>query len=229
MNKYKPLFRAIGLLVLIFVLWNTIILKPLNIFTVYLHELGHFVTAKIVGYEVVNFQVEYNESGFVRYMPQNPNIVKTIFVGSAGYMGSLLFAVLILQSRNTKYRRTVLIAFSSVFLLISLFYAGLFSFTLLFSTLVAISVGVIIKLNKPPLETLVLEIVGYSSLIYAIHDTFVDTVIASIIYGQTIQSDAVGLGNATFIPATVWGLMWTALSLFIIFVTLRKEFRHLSP
>lgn len=223
MNKSKPILRALLIIIILFILWNTVILKPLNIFTVYLHELGHFITAKMVGYEVVNFQVEYNESGFVRYRPQNPNIFKTVLVGSAGYMGSLLFAVLILHFRNTKFRRIVLLAFSSIFVIISLIYSGLVSFTMFFAICMAVCVGLIIKLNKPQFETLVLEIVGYSSLIYAIQDTFVDTVLASIVYGQKIQSDAVGLSEATFIPATIWGLLWTALSLFIVFKTIKTS------
>ena len=37
----KQLGRYLIILIVVMVLWNTIVIKPLKIFTVYLHELGH--------------------------------------------------------------------------------------------------------------------------------------------------------------------------------------------
>lgn len=216
------IIRIVIILISIFALWNTIIIKPLKLFTVFLHELGHFVSAKLVGYSIIKFQVSFNEGGFVSYMPQNQTILKDILVGSSGYLGSLFFAVLILGLKNSKYKRFLLVVIALLFTIISVFYSGI-SFTLLFSILVSVFVFVVIKLNKPALETIILEITGFSCIIYAIYDTFVDTIVYYFIMGKNVQSDSVGLQMTTGIPAIIWGILWLCLSIFVVYKTFRKE------
>ena len=58
-------------------------------------------------------------------------------------------------------------------------------------------------------NTLVLAVIGLTSILYAPLDIVVD-----VLFNTRQPSDAYLLAQLTFIPTVVWGLLWTAIALF---------------
>jgi hypothetical protein len=224
----KYLGRYVLILVAVIVLWNTIIIKPLRLFTVFLHELGHAFMAFIFGYGIQSFKVNLNESGHT--LVQSKGWFSSFMIANGGYLGSLLFALLILYIKRTAFKKMILGAIAILLLVVSFKFSGL-SFTLLYSVMFAVFVILLYMMQNEKVNDWVIDIIGISSVAYAIYDTFVDTILLQInlklhlIQGWNVQqpvTDAVYLSQLTGIPAIVWGIIWLSIALFAVNATILK-------
>jgi hypothetical protein len=220
--------RYVLILTMVMVLWNTIIIKPLKIFTVFLHELGHALMAVIFGYGIRGFKVNMNESGHT--IVQSKSWLSDFMIASGGYLGSVIFALLILYLKRTALKKFILGSLAILFLTVSIKFSG-FSFALLYSALFAIVVLMLYMLQNDTVTDWVLDIIGIASVAYAVYDTFVDTILLQLnlqfhlIGGWKKQpvTDAVVLARLTHIPAIVWGILWFGIALFAVYITLLKS------
>lgn len=57
-----------GFLLINYFLWNTIILKPMKLMAVFVHEMGHAFACWISGGEVRGIEVYTNEGGVTKYV-----------------------------------------------------------------------------------------------------------------------------------------------------------------
>ena len=95
----KQTGRYVIILILAVALWNTIVIKPLKIFSVFLHELGHSLMAVIFGHGIAGFRINFNESGYALTLPRDG--FSAFMIANGGYLGSVLFALLILRLKRT--------------------------------------------------------------------------------------------------------------------------------
>jgi len=227
----KSSVRYILILVALLALWNTIIVKPLKIFAVFLHELGHAIMAFIFGYGILDFQVNLNESGYTAV--QSKNWLSSFMIANAGYLGTVLLGLLILTLRKTKFKKYVPGSVAIVFMLITIRYSS-FSFALLYAVLFTVAVVLIYMLQKEAVTDWFVDIIGISSLAYAIYDTFVDVILLQLnikfglIRGWNVKqpmTDAVQLANLTGIPSLVWGIIWLAISIFALYAVVFRKGR----
>ncbi len=227
----KSTIRARHLIIIaaVMLLWNTFLIKPLKIFTVFLHELGHAFMAFIFGYGITDLNINLNESGYTVVMAKN--WFSSLMITSGGYLGSLFFALLILILRKTFLKKYILGVVASVFLFVSVLFSGL-SFALAYSVMFAIAVLIIYMLQKEKLTDWSVDILGVTGVVYAIYDTFVDTILVEInswtglIGGWSRAShmtDAVRMAEITGIPAIVWGIIWLAVAIFAARAVLREK------
>ena len=79
--------RYVIILIVVILLWNTIVIKPLKIFTVFLHELGHSLMAVIFGNGIKGFRINLDESGYAITMPKNE--LSAFIIANGGYLGSV--------------------------------------------------------------------------------------------------------------------------------------------
>lgn len=218
----KAKWRYLLILIITMVLWNTEIMKPLKIFTVFLHELGHAFMAFIFGYGITEFMVNLNESGHT--LVQTKGWFSTFMIANGGYLGSLFFALLILYLKRTSMRKFILGVVAIVFLGITIKYSG-FSFALVYSVLFAVMVIILYMWQNDKVNDWVIDIIGISSVAYAIYDTFVDTLLLQLnlrlqfIAGWKVTqpvTDAVQLSRLTGIPASVWGILWLIIAVLAV-------------
>jgi len=224
----KQIGRYLLILIAVLALWNTIIIKPLKIFTVFLHELGHALMAYIFGYGIRSFAINLNESGCT--IAQSKGWFSTFMIANGGYMGSIMFALLILYLKRTPFKKFILGTLALVFLIVSIKFSG-FSFTLLYSIIFTAVILVLYMIQNERIEDWVIDIIGIASAAYAVYDTFVDTILLQLNLkfhlidgwgGTQPQTDAMQLAKMTHIPAVVWGVIWLAIALFAIKATLLK-------
>lgn len=209
------------------VFWNNIIIKPLKIFTVFLHELGHTLMAFSFGFGIEAFKVNFNESGYVIAKPKG--FFSSVMIANGGYLGSVLFAVLILYLKRTKLKKFILGFLAIIFLAVAIGYSGI-SLTLLFAAVFASIVIIVYMVNNEKLTDWLIDILGISSVAYAIYDTFVDTILMQFFInnkmflfgGSAPVTDAVRLAQMTHIPAIVWGIIWIAISILAVKIVVLK-------
>ncbi len=210
------------------VLWNTFLVKPIKLFTVFLHELGHAFMAIATGSRITELKIYFNESGHVMSLPKN--WWSAFLIANGGYLGSVLFAILILVLKNTRFRKYIIGVTAIIFLAFTFKYSGIASFTMLYSVIFAVFALILYMIQNDTLNQWVIEIIGIGSVTYAIYDTLVDTVIMQLNYqfglfrmGSIPVTDAVSLSRLTHIPAIVWGLIWVGISIFAVYSVFLKS------
>ncbi len=224
--------KYLGILAVLTAAWNTDFIKPLRIFAVFLHELGHSLMAFVFGKGIESFMVSYNESGFVT--AQTKGWFSNFAICNGGYLGNLLFALFILKIKDTKWGRFVPGILAILLLGVSIKFSG-FSFTLLYSCLFAAFVILLYMLQKEELYGWVMDVIGISSLAYAFYDIFVDTILYEVNkywhfaggwrQGEPV-TDAVLLWQITGIPAIAWGMIWLLIGIISVNAVLLEPMRR---
>ncbi|WP_294220709.1 M50 family metallopeptidase [uncultured Shimia sp.] len=204
-------WQLLTLTLLITLLWNTDVLLPLRILTVFLHELSHAVAAIVTGGEVLGLSVSPNEGGLVTARGGNP-----FWITSAGYLGSLLIgAALFILALRTHWDRTIIAMFGLITLLVAAFYVrDLFALGFTLATGAAMllaSLYLSLEIND-----MILRTIGISSMIYAPLDIFDDT-----IRRAHLRSDARILAEHVGGSTLFWGGLWLVISMGVIVLTLR--------
>lgn len=224
----KQTWRFIIIFITLMVLWNTMFIKPIKLFTVFLHELGHAFMAVVTGSSITQLKIYFNESGHVISLPKD--WLSSFLIANGGYLGSVIFAICILLLKNTRVKKYIIGAIALVFLAVTFKYSGILSFTMLYSVIFAAFAIIIYMIQKEQLHDWVIEIIGIGSVTYAIYDTFVDTILLQINnqfglfnVGNMPVTDAVALAKLTHIPAIVWGVIWLAISVFAVYAVLFRK------
>lgn len=224
----KQTGKYLLILVVVVALWNTIIIKPIKLFAVFLHELGHAFMSFIFGYGIQGLRINLDESGYALTLPKNG--FSSFMIANGGYLGSVLFALLILYLKRTRFKKFILGTVAIVLLVVAIKFSGI-TFTLLFAALFAAFVIILYMVQNDKIEDWAIDIIGIASVAYAIYDTFVDTILLQInmklhlINGWgAVQpmTDAVQLQNMTHIPAVVWGVIWLVIAVVAVNAVLLK-------
>lgn len=95
------LFMFAGYFIINYALWNTVILKPMKLCAVFLHELSHATACWITGGRVGKIQVDLDEGGITHYSGG----LKT-FIVPAGYLGCALWGGLLVAASGSRLGST---------------------------------------------------------------------------------------------------------------------------
>jgi len=223
----KIIGRYLAILSAILILWNTVIIKPLKLFAVFLHELGHSLMAFIFGYGIEGIRINFNESGYA--LVKTKGWLSQVLILNGGYLGSLFFGLIILYLKKTPLKKFVPGIIAIILLTVSIKY-GDFKFELFYSIIFAAAVIIIYMVQNDKVIDWALDIIGVSSVAYAVYDTFVDTILVKLkfplqmIGGRANGSDADQLARIwPYIPSVIWGLFWLIICLFAIYMFLIKS------
>ncbi len=224
----KQNWRVLIIFIALMALWNTIIMKPIKLFTVFLHELGHAFMAAVTGTSITGLSIYFNESGHVISLPKDR--LAAFLIANGGYLGSVLFAIGILLLKNTKFKKYIIGTIAIVFLGVTFRYSGIISFTMLYSVIFAAFAIIVYMAQNDKLHEWVIEIIGIGSVTYAIYDTFVDTILLQVNgmfglfnLGKMPVTDAVLLSRLTHIPSVIWGIVWLVVALLAVYCCLFKR------
>ncbi len=199
--------------VVLWVLWPTMVIYPLKIFVVFLHELSHAMAGALTGGRVESITLSPQQGG-ATYIAGGSRFLAL----SAGYLGSLVWGLLLLRAAGARGRipRATLAALACILLIATVFlvrsgfgvvFGILFGLTLLFASRRLPPNGVVV----------VLTILGLTSALYALFDIRDD-----ILMRPGAPSDANMLAQLTGIPTVVWGVAWTVVALIACGYTLRR-------
>lgn len=218
LQRRRLLFLA-GLgayLTALWVLWPTMAVYPLRIFVVFLHELSHAAAAVATGGRVESISLDWREGGVTWVRGGNAFLML-----SAGYLGSLLWGLLLLAIARSKPRRApaALQALGWLTVLITLFFVR-GAFGIVFGFLFGAALVLAGRRLRPDPAVVVLSVLGLTSALYAVLDIRSD-----ILDRPGAPSDAAMLAELTGVPTLFWGGLWTTLALAACALMLHRLWR----
>jgi hypothetical protein len=200
----------------LWLLWNTVLVYPLKIFVVLLHETSHAMAAVATGGSIQRITLDPLQGGAC-YCPGG-NAFLTL---SAGYLGSLLWGGLMISVARSKRVRADMVnsLVGGLVVGLTILYVrngfGV-AFGIAFGVaMIAASRKLSASLNRSLLLTL-----GLTSALYAILDIKSD-----VIDRPDLESDAHMLAELTGIPTVAWGVLWITAALAFSFWLLRRAYQ----
>lgn len=213
----KLLFALLASAVAGIFFWNTWPLYPFKLMVVLMHESSHALATLLMGGSVDVIRISSDQGGVTmsRYVP---SLLNQIVISSAGYVGSTFSGcVLLWVAARSKEGRWPLIALAAWCAGVTVMWVR-DGFTLVFVGGCALALGLLAKFGPSFLRRAVLVFLAAFSCSYALYDIRDDLLHLTSRGG----SDADALAHATFIPAIVWGVLWGALAIVMVALTLRR-------
>lgn len=227
----KHSWRYILILVAIIILWNQFILRPIRIFSIFLHKIGYSFIAFLFGYGQGAFIDVFENLGVTMLNVQG--WFSSFFVLNAGYISSALFFIIIMGLKKTNVKKYLLGTITIVYMLISIINPVL-QFTWIYIIFFVIIIIMLYMIRKSSLDEWMINLVGISCISYIIYDTFVDTILFTInekfniidSWRSTPPEYLVKLSEITPLPSLVWAIIWLLISIFLFNILLIKPSKY---
>jgi len=198
-------------------LWDSVVIYPLKIFVVLLHEVSHAAALLATGGTVDRITLDPFQGGATFGAGGN-----RLLVLSAGYLGSLAWGALLVAAGHTRRLRSeyVVGVVGAVVVALTLLYVrnpfGL-GFGLLFGTSLVVASGRLPSLWNGRL----LMVLGLTSCLYAVLDIKSD-----VLDRPGLPSDAAMLAEFTGVPTVLWGTLWIAAAVAVCALLFRWAWRR---
>jgi hypothetical protein len=224
--RQREVLLVLGLALVTIVAWRIPLvgwlLYPFQVYGTFVHEISHGLAAMLTGGAFQRFVVNPDLSGTAL----SAGGVRWIVI-SAGYLGSAIFGgILTLLSASDIPARRVLVWLGLILGVLSLlFVRNLFGLV----TGVALAAMLFLagrRLRETWADGLVL-LLAVQMMLSALDSVF-DLVQISAMSGA-IRTDAQIMAQATGLPAIAWAVLWSAMSLAILLVSLRLAYRRTPP
>lgn len=195
-------------------LWGSIIIFPIKIFTVLMHEIFHGLSAFFSGGKIVSIEVNTMLGG--ECVTEGG---AAFVIASAGYLGSLLIgSLLFISGYNKKVSLWVCTILSAILLLFTANYMKGIE-----GTISALSYSVLLYISPRYFNKTVhlyfMKIFGLISCLYVVIDMKED--LLTLNYRMT---DAQMLTEITGVPAIIWGFVWIAISFVVIYFLFKQSY-----
>jgi hypothetical protein len=205
--------------VLLWALWDTVVIYPVKVFVVLLHEVSHAMAALATGGSVERIVLNANQGGAAYTSGGSPFLTL-----SAGYLGSLLWGVLFVMLGFSRWLRPRwIIAAVAVFLILTTVSVVRSPFGLLFGLTFGAALFASSRYLSQRMNRILLLGLGLTSTLYAILDIKSD-----ILARPELRSDAAMLAEMTGIPTVFWGFLWIAIALLVSAWLLRWVARRMD-
>jgi hypothetical protein len=199
---------------------------PFRIFVTFIHEGGHALAAFVTGNSVRSLTVLSNGEGVV--YSTNGGLLSSLFVSSAGYLGSMSFGALLLWLVRHRVRpRVVLAASGALVLLLAIFFGFLAPlwhwslpglFTLVAGVALPVGLFAAAKYLKPRAVTFLVSFLAVQCVLNAVFD------LRNVLFISAFtdrHSDALNMQAVTGIPSVFWALFWIVVAFVIVTLALR--------
>lgn len=203
MTFFKRYIALILIFIVISFLWGTVVLYPLKIFVVFMHEVSHGLAAYLTGGSIVELEVNPQQGGHALTKGGNRFLILT-----AGYLGSLIWGgIILLMAARTHFDKAIstLIGIGMVGITIGF---GSDIFTYLFGVGFGIALIAIGLFLPESVNDWILRVIGTTSCLYAILDIKSD-----ILDRSHLRSDARMLAELTNLPTIFWGILWIIIAI----------------
>ncbi len=205
--------QTIGILLVMFliavVFWNTILIYPIKVFVVILHEFSHGLAAIVSGGSIERIEINQRIGG-VCYTRIPPTFWARFIVASAGYLGSIFWGglILIIASR-TKYDNILGMLIGGFLILLSVLYIRTM-FGFLFTAGFGVALILIAYFAQNVVTDVLMKFLGMTSCLYVIIDIKEDLIDRTAI-GSDADAIAQLLGiQSLSVPV---GIFWIILAL----------------
>ena len=213
-KKLAWFLENIILALLIFLFWNTSVVKFFKILVVFLHESCHAAAAILTGGHVKNIVVTSMESGVTFVSGGIP-----VFVYSAGYLGTAAIGSLLIAAGHTKRLKKIFFLVIAVSLLLSTLFFVRNRFGMLYGLITgAVFLFLVIKDFK--FTNYISDFTGMMCVMYSIYD-FLDFI-------KSDTNDATILSRITGVPSVLIYSSWVIISLFMFYFAFSFSYRQIK-
>ncbi|OGU77522.1 MAG: hypothetical protein A2499_02890 [Stygiobacter sp. RIFOXYC12_FULL_38_8] len=197
-----------------FFLWNTVLVFPIKLFVVFLHEASHAITILITGGTISEISLGFDLGGKITAESGND-----ILIASSGYLGSLFFGLLIyLVAEMQKPRRYIYLSLALLFLIIIFISTPTLEFILigLFTIGLLVVFGFFVRIR---LVKIIVKAISLVSAIYVLIDVKEDML------SQEFASDAQIMAGLIGIDQLTVSLIWLVVSVVLIGIILKLSYK----
>lgn len=197
-------------------LWDTPVVYPLKIFVVMLHEISHGIASVATGGTIERIVLDPAEGGACYCGGGNAFLTL-----SAGYLGSLLWGVMLLSAAGASRISNRFLIFAVGVLVVAL--TALYvrnGFGLLFGLGFGTALLIAGRKLGPGASRVVLTTLGLTSCLYAILDIKSD-----VLDRPHLQSDAAMLAEMTGISTVTWGVIWIGIAVLVSALFFRRAYK----
>ena len=206
-RNWRIVIVYLALAFAIFALWNNILLVPLRMLTVFVHEVSHAFAAIATGGSVLGIALAPDGSGMCVTRGGNAMVI-----ASAGYLGSIVWGLLMLGAAERLERPwRVLMAMAVLLALVALVWVRpMAGFGFVFSVLFAAGLVWASLEGARALHATLLRLMGLTSCLYGFADLR-----REVFARSPAGSDATLMAEMTGLPAWLWGVVWLVLAFLI--------------
>ena len=223
----RTLLLLSGLITL--VLWQfeigRLVLYPFTLLASYAHEMGHGLTAVLLGGHFRSLELFPNGSGVARYDVASK--VATAFVAAGGLVGpSVAGSLLLVLGRRPRWAKIVLFALGLLMALsVPLYVHNGFGRTFVAS--VAVVLMLIARIAPAQVALLVLQFVSVQLCLAVFRDLDYMFSPGGEVDGRPMQSDSMAIANVLFPPYWLWGGLTALFSFVVLALGLRVALKPL--
>ncbi len=206
-------------LVLWFAPYADVIIYPLRLFVTLVHESAHALAALATGGSVSYIQIQPDGSGVTA---TRGGLVPII--SSAGYVGTVLYGGALLRGcQKPRRAKTALGATALAAALVTLaFVRPVIGFGFFVGVAWSVVLGAILLLRSARAVQFLAGFLAVQSCLNALFDL---KVLFALSVSEGAQTDALVLQELTRIPALVWALLWSSISIGVLALVLRGYHR----
>lgn len=229
------LFATVLTLILWFLPYAEYLVYPIRLFVTFIHEASHALVAFVTGGSVQSLTISPDGSGVV--FSASRGWFSSLLTGSAGYLGTTAFGVLLLiLIRKAVSPQKILMGSGLFIAIITLFFGvlapvfNIFSlqvsfltvlFTIVSGALLAFGLVLLAAYASPRVASFAVAFLAVQCLLNALSDLKTLFFINASFGGSEIQNDAGNMASATGLPGIVWVFIWMGISILMISLGLR--------
>lgn len=212
------LLAAAGSLLLFYIPYAETVVYPFRIFVTFIHEASHAAAAIITGGRAAAIEIQASGNGVTLTRGGSPFVV-----ASAGYIGSVSFGALLLRACRTPRLVKLALAFTAVAI-------GLTTVLLLrpilgFGFFAGAGLTILLAGATAVLSTsAACFFLAFLALECCLNALFDLKTLLLLSASTSVHTDALNMEQSTGIPALVWALGWSLLSLVILALSVRTLF-----
>ena len=196
--------------------WETPVVYPLKIFVVMLHEISHGIASIATGGAIDKIVLDPYQGGACYCGGGNAFLTL-----SAGYLGSLIWGVVLLAATNSRRIPTPALVFgvgTLVVVLTALYVRN--GFGLAFGLAFGATLMVAGRKLGPAASRILMTALGLTSCLYAILDIKSD-----VRDRPHLESDAAMLAEMTGVSSVTWGVIWIGIAVVVSALAFRRAFK----
>ncbi|MFO0723908.1 MAG: M50 family metallopeptidase [Myxococcota bacterium] len=218
----------LGAIVLLVVVWQLpygrLALYPLSLLATYVHEMGHGLTALLVGAHFDRLVMFADGSGFAEWRGDVGRLARGA-IAAGGLLGpSILGGAVVASSRVPKLSRALLFGSAGILALTAVLFAGSV-FTIAFVVGWAILLGSAARFLSPRLALFFTQLLGATLCLSIFQDLSYMFSDGAVVGGVARRSDSAAIADALFLPYWFWGAMVAAAALSALGLGLAAAFR----
>ncbi|GHA14207.1 peptidase M50 [Arenicella chitinivorans] len=197
---------------------------PFIILTTFIHELGHGLTAIVVGGEFVSMHLYADASGLAKLRLPNNGLSRALAAAGGLLAPSLFGGVLIWAGRSTKRSSRVFLALSIVMLFSCILWIrSLFGLTVIGG--LGVGFLALARLRRPGLHQFLIQFIGVHMLVDTLTRTLGYLMSSSAkVDGSIRHSDTAAIADALVGPPLLYGILIAISALSIFWFSLRATY-----